>query len=99
MGDSVGMPAIPTLFLLFFGYKLAGVIGMILAVPVGIIAVNLFLSGMFETTTKSIRILICGINNFRRLDDFDMAEVSKEKKMQTKAEENQKTNLEVPTKK
>lgn len=32
VGDSIGMDAIPTLFLLFIGYKAAGVMGMILAV-------------------------------------------------------------------
>ena len=42
VGDSVGVPPIPTLFLLFIGYKAAGVFGMIIAVPIGIILVNMY---------------------------------------------------------
>ena len=41
VGDSMGVDAIPTLFLLFIGYKAAGVFGMIIAVPIGIIIINL----------------------------------------------------------
>ena len=41
MGDSIGMEPLPTLFLLYIGYKAAGVIGMIIAVPIGIIVVNM----------------------------------------------------------
>ena len=37
VGDSIGVAPIPTLFLLFIGYKAAGVFGMIIAVPIGII--------------------------------------------------------------
>lgn len=72
VGDSIGMPPIPTLFLLFIGYKLGGVAGMIVAVPLGIILVNLDREGMFDTVKKSIRILIAGINSFRRLEPSDI---------------------------
>ncbi|MBR6769788.1 MAG: sporulation integral membrane protein YtvI [Lachnospiraceae bacterium] len=72
VGDSIGMPPIPTLFLLFIGYKLGGVVGMIVAVPLGIILVNLDREGMFDTVKKSIRILIAGINSFRRLEPSDI---------------------------
>ena len=49
MGDSIGMEPIPTLFLLFIGYKIAGVGGMLLAVPIGIIVVNMNEAGFFDT--------------------------------------------------
>lgn len=75
VGDSIGVPPIPTLFLLFIGYKAAGVFGMIIAVPVGIIVVNMYQEGVFDTTINSFRILLTGINNFRRLGDEDMAGV------------------------
>lgn len=41
MGESIGMEPIPTLFLLFIGYRIAGVGGMLIAVPLGIIVVNM----------------------------------------------------------
>lgn len=75
VGDSIGMPSIPTLFLLFIGYKLGGVIGMIIAVPIGIIIANMYQEGIFDTTKNSLKILLAGINNFRRLDDKDMCTV------------------------
>jgi sporulation integral membrane protein YtvI len=63
MGDSVGMEPIPTLFLLFSGYRLAGVAGMLVAVPLGIIIVNMNEAGFFDTPKYSLKILIRNINN------------------------------------
>ena len=76
VGDSMGMDAIPTLFLLFIGYKAAGVIGMILAVPIGIIIVNLYEEGVFDTTKQSVQILVAGFNRFRKLRPEDTAVVA-----------------------
>lgn len=73
VGDSIGVAPIPTLFLLFIGYKAAGVFGMIIAVPIGIIFANMYEEGVFNTTIKSLKILFAGINNFRRLEEEDMA--------------------------
>ncbi|MGN0280252.1 MAG: sporulation integral membrane protein YtvI [Lachnospiraceae bacterium] len=76
VGDSIGMDAIPTLFLLYIGYKVAGVMGMILAVPIGIILVNLYEEGAFDTTKQSIQILVAGFNRFRKIRPADMAIVA-----------------------
>ncbi len=73
VGDSIGVPPIPTLFLLFIGYKVAGVFGMIIAVPIGIILMNMYEEGVFNTTKNSIKILWAGVNNFRRLDEKDLS--------------------------
>lgn len=75
MGDSMGVPPLPTLFLLFFGYKAGGVVGMIVAVPVGLLLFTLYEDGAFETTIDSVRILIAGLNRFRRLEKEDLKEV------------------------
>lgn len=83
VGDSIGMDAIPTLFLLYIGYQAAGVLGMILAVPIGIILVNLYEEGAFDTTRQSLRILIAGFNHFRRIRPEDM-EVVEEYERETK---------------
>lgn len=72
VGDSIGVPAIPTLFLLYIGYKLSGVIGMIVAVPIGLILFTMYEEGVFDTTRNSIRILIHGVNQFRRLTPEDL---------------------------
>ena len=66
MGDSIGMEPIPTLFLLFVGYRLAGVGGMLVAVPIGIIVVNMNEAGFFDTPKYSIRLLVQNINQLDR---------------------------------
>lgn len=78
VGDSMGMEPIPTLFLLFIGYRIAGVGGMLLAVPVGIIIVNMNEAGFFDTPKYSIKLLLKNINSFRRLDEEELKRAGKE---------------------
>lgn len=73
VGDSIGVPPIPTLFLLYIGYKFSGVIGMIVAVPIGLIIYTMYEEGVFDTTKNSIKILVAGINHFRKLKEEDLA--------------------------
>jgi len=80
VGDSVGLSPMPTIILLFVGYRVAGVFGMIVAVPVGIIVLNLYEEGVFNTTINSLKILYAGISNFRHLTEEDMEEVEKYRK-------------------
>lgn len=82
VGDSVGLAPIPTIILLFVGYRVAGVIGMIIAVPIGIIILNLYEEGVFDTTINSLKILYAGISNFRHLTNEDMVEVERYKERQ-----------------
>ena len=67
------MPPIPTLFLLYIGWKISGVWGMILAVPIGLVFVNLYKEGVFATTKDSILILSKDLNAFRkyRKEDYE----------------------------
>ena len=71
VGDSVGIDPIPTLFLLFIGFAIKGVLGMILAIPIGIILKNLYEEGAFDSTMESIRILLAGFNRYRKLNQKD----------------------------
>lgn len=84
VGDSVGLAPIPTIVLLYVGYKAAGVIGMIIAVPIGIIVVNMYEEGVFDTTIDSLKVLYAGISNFRHLTDEDMKEVERYKEAEVK---------------
>ncbi|MBR2038289.1 MAG: sporulation integral membrane protein YtvI [Lachnospiraceae bacterium] len=84
VGDTLGVHPIPTLFLLFAGYKLSGVFGMIVAVPLGILASTLYKEGVFKTTEQSLILLIGRINEFRRFDEKELEEM---KSYQTKSEE------------
>lgn len=97
VGDSVGLSPIPTIVLLFVGYRLAGVVGMIIAVPIGIIVLNMYEEGVFETTINSLKVLYAGISNFRHLTDEDMKEVERykqeEEKRLSRQLEREKTNM------
>ena len=89
--NKVSSPPIPTLFLLFIGYKLGSVIGMIVAVPIGLIVYTMYEEGVFDTTKNSILLLISGINRFRRLEEEDLQQL-KETEEQEKAEEKREDN-------
>lgn len=90
VGDSVGLPALPTLFLIFIGYKIGSIAGMILAVPAGIILVNMYQAGFFETTIDSVRILVYGFNHFRRLDKENKKDILRG---QEKGEEDESSGI------
>lgn len=71
VSSSIGLDPIPTLFLLFIGWKIKGVVGMILAVPVGIILMNLYEAGAFDQTVETISIFINDLNAFCRYSAKD----------------------------
>jgi sporulation integral membrane protein YtvI len=75
MGDSMGMPPIPTLILLYIGWKFSGVWGMIFALPVALIILNLNEAGIFDQAKTSVRYLVRDINVFRKYtpDDEDFS--------------------------
>lgn len=75
VGDSIGVPPLPTLLLLYIGYRVDGVIGMIIAVPIGLLVYTMFQEGAFENVKNSVLILVAGVNRFRRLDEEDLHEV------------------------
>lgn len=75
VGDSMGVPPLPTLFLLYIGYKFGGIVGMIIAVPLGLLLYTMYQEGTFDTTKNSLLILVSGINRFRRLKKEDLADV------------------------
>lgn len=83
VGDSIGVAPIPTLFLLYIGYKLGGVIGMIIAVPLGMLLSTMYQEGVFDTTKNSIAILVSGLNHFRKLKPEDLEEVEEMKDKKT----------------
>lgn len=62
IGDTVGLAPIPTVLLLFFGYRIAGITGMIFAVPVGIIIRFFYKAGMFDDLIIDINVLVKGIS-------------------------------------
>ncbi len=77
VGESLGMPPIPTLFLLFAGYRLGGVTGMIVAVPLGILAVALYKEGLLKGMEDSLILLAGRFRDFRAYDEEEREEIQK----------------------
>lgn len=71
MGDSMGVPPLPTLFLLYIGWKISGVWGMILALPVALIILNLNNAGVFDDAKTALRYLMRDVNVFRKFTSDD----------------------------
>ena len=73
LGKSMGLNPLVTLILLYLGYRLGGVTGMIVAVPFGMILINMTEAGAFDYILDDVNILVEGILGLREDD-------SKEKK-------------------
>lgn len=72
IGDSMGMEPLPTLILLYLGYKLAGVLGMVIAVPLGILVMAMNEAGFFDNSKRSLKILWHGFHEFRQFTKEDL---------------------------
>lgn len=58
IGDSIGMDTLPTLFLIYTGFKLKGMKGMILALLFGTVIMTLYRLGLFDHKLKRLQHLI-----------------------------------------
>lgn len=65
VGDSMGLNPLYTLFLLYLGYRVGSVLGMIFAVPLGLIVMNLYKAGAFDYILDDVEILVEGILSLR----------------------------------
>ncbi|MDR1801213.1 MAG: sporulation integral membrane protein YtvI [Lachnospiraceae bacterium] len=72
VGDSMGVNPLLTLVLLYAGYKFAGVAGMIFAVPIAMIVINLYKAGAFDYILDDVKIIAQGIMNLRKQDDSEL---------------------------
>ena len=68
IGDSVDLNPFATLFFMFIGYKLKGMLGMIIAIPIGMILIQLYTLGAFDTAIWCVKEIVKDFNEFRRID-------------------------------
>ena len=81
---------------------------MIIAVPIGIIVLNMYEEGVFDTFLNSLKILYASVSNFRHLNYEDMEAVriyrerekrrykagqEKDQRMEAEKEKSQKRSL------
>lgn len=65
VGDSIGISSLTTLFLLFIGYKIGGLVGILIALPLGMVVINLYRAGTFDVLIEDAKFLYTDINEFR----------------------------------
>ena len=66
VGDTVGMDPLATLVCMFIGYRFSSVVGMIIAVPIGIIIINLYKAGAFDKIIQDVKELVEDFNTYRK---------------------------------
>jgi sporulation integral membrane protein YtvI len=66
VGDSIGLNPLATLFFMFVGYRIYGVFGMIIGIPVGMVLVKLYRIGLFDRTINGFKIIAKDLNEFRK---------------------------------
>lgn len=66
VGDSMGLPPLWTLVFLYLGFKLHGISGMIIAVPIGIFVMNLYEYGAFDRMIESAKELAEEVRKVRK---------------------------------
>ncbi len=66
VGDEIGLNPLSTMFFMYIGYKIGGIIAMIVAVPVGLIIINLYEAGAFDDIIKDVKELVEGLNRYRK---------------------------------
>ncbi len=67
IGESVGMNPFAALFFMYIGYQISGVFGMIVAIPLGMLLINFYKAGAFDTMIWCIKEIAKDFNAFRRL--------------------------------
>ena len=66
VGDSIGMSPFLTLISMFIGYRITGMLGLIIGIPVGMVIKEFYEKGLFNHTIEGIKILAGRINEYRK---------------------------------
>lgn len=66
VGDSIGISPFLTLMSMFIGYRLIGMLGLIVGIPAGMLLKGLIDAGAFESQIRGIQILAEDIREYRK---------------------------------
>ncbi|KIR02962.1 hypothetical protein P261_01777 [Lachnospiraceae bacterium TWA4] len=69
IGDSMGINPLLTLFLLYIGFRVSGFTGMILAVPIGLLFIELCKIGVYQSVVDGVNELVESIKKLRQGSD------------------------------
>lgn len=66
VGDSIGVSPFAALIFMYIGYQVAGVVGMIFGIPIGMVLISFYKLGMFDRLIQGFRIIASDLNEFRK---------------------------------
>lgn len=66
VGDTIGLDPLTTLVFMYIGYKFMGVLGMIIAIPTGMILISLYKFGAFDNLIRCFREIVKDVNEYRK---------------------------------
>lgn len=66
IGDSIGISSFEILIFMLIGYRLCGMLGLILSIPAGMVVMACYREGMFDSYIRGIKILVQDINEYRK---------------------------------
>lgn len=66
VGDSIGISAFQTLLFMFIGYRLGGLLGLIIGIPIGMVLVSFYHAGMFDQLIEGYKIIVHDLGEFMK---------------------------------
>lgn len=66
IGDSIGISSFEILLFMLIGYRIGGMLGLLLSIPAGMVILACYREGMFESYIRGIKILAKDINEYRK---------------------------------
>nr|MCR5624867.1 AI-2E family transporter [Lachnospiraceae bacterium] len=101
ISDSVGISAFATVVFMLIGYRLDGMFGLLVSIPIGMIVVIFYRNGAFDTQIDGAKILLRDIYEYIHYKDYEdidsinpLKDDKKEEANQESAEKNEPENEE-----
>ncbi len=66
VADSIGLNPLATMFFMFIGYRFGRILGMIVAIPVGMVVMNFHRIGLFDDLIRGAQIVVDDVKDFRK---------------------------------
>jgi sporulation integral membrane protein YtvI len=66
VGDGIGISPFATLVFMFIGYRVKGVLGMILGIPIGMAVLSLYKAGAFDRLIAGAKVVLRDLDEFRK---------------------------------
>lgn len=66
VGDGIGVSPLATLIFMFIGYRINGVLGMILGIPIGMAILSLYRAGAFDRLIAGAKVILHDLDEYRK---------------------------------